>query len=134
MALVLGAWLAFSGLVPFLVGLASRERSRRLRRDGVKTWAVVVLAPRQPSDDLTDRKVALEYSLADGRVMEQPIGVAGRKASALVPGQRVLIWYAPNDPADILVYGRDGQVSDRIFTLLGAALLLAGVLIAGLGQ
>jgi hypothetical protein len=90
MALVLGAWLALSGLVPFLVGLASRERSRRLRRDGVKTWAVVVPAPRQPSDDLTDREVAVEYSLADGRVMEQPIGVAGRKASALVPGQRVL--------------------------------------------
>jgi hypothetical protein len=32
------------------------------------------------------------------------------------------------------VYGREGRVSDRIFTLLGAALLLAGVLIAGLGQ
>jgi hypothetical protein len=136
MAVVLGAWLALSGVVPFLVGIASRERTRKLRRDGMKAWAVVVPQPRQPADGPGPRtageRVSVEYTLPDGRVVEQLVGAAGRKGSALVPGQRILIWYAADDPADILVYGREGRVGDRVFTLLGAALLLAGVLIAGL--
>jgi hypothetical protein len=136
MAVVIGAWLALSGLVPFLVGVTSRERARKLRRDGVKTWGVVIPQPRLPADDAgalpAGERVCVEYTLADGRVLEQPVGAAGRRGSALIPGQRILIWYSVEDPADILVYGRDGRVGDRVFTLLGAALLLAGVLIAGL--
>jgi hypothetical protein len=135
MAVVLGAWLALSGLVPFLVGVASRERTRKLRRDGMTAWAIIVPQARQPADEagsLTGgERISVQYTLADGRGVEQPVGAAGRKGSALAPGQRILIWYSADDPADILVYGREGRVADRVFTLLGAALLLAGALIAG---
>jgi hypothetical protein len=136
MAVVLGAWLALSGLVPFLAGPASRERTRRLRRDGVKAWAVVVPQPLLPADGpdpfSPGEHVSVQYTLADGRIEEQSAGLAGRKRSALVPGQRILIWYSAEDPADILIYGRESRVCDRVFTLLGAALLLAGALMAGL--
>jgi hypothetical protein len=41
----------------------------------------------------------------------------------------VLIWYDPADPADVLVYGQQGRVSDLVFLIGGAALILFGAAI-----
>jgi hypothetical protein len=111
MATVLGIWFALAGVLPVVVGLAGLRRVRRLRRDGATSWAV-----------------ALQYRLADGRVLEKPASAATSKA--LRPGQSVLVWYDPEDPMDVLVYGREGRLSDLMFVAAGAALVLAGVGIA----
>jgi hypothetical protein len=122
MATALGIWLGLAGAVPVLVGLAGMRRVRRLRRVGVRTWAVA--APR-PLDDGV-RQVALQYMLPDGRALEK---VTAGKVTALLPGERVLIWYDPADPTDVLVHGQPGRVSDLVFVIVGAALVAAGAVI-----
>jgi len=134
MAIALGVWFAIAGVVGAIVGLAGRQRVRRLRRYGVKAWAVAVPQPatdgeRADEERPGERRVALQYRLADGRVLDKfAPGAAGK--AALRPGQSVLIWYDPADPFDILVYGRDGRASDLVFMAAGAAFMLAGVGIA----
>jgi hypothetical protein len=75
-----------------------------------------------------EQHVMLQYTLTDGRVLERPART--RRAAPLAPGQKVLIWYDPDDPAEVLVYGRDGRASDLVFIGIGLAFLLAGAAIA----
>jgi hypothetical protein len=134
MATAVGVWFALAGVLPVVVGLAGRQRVRRLRRDGVKAWAVAVPQPatdggRADGERPGKRPVALEYRLTDGRVLDKLAPGAARK-TALRPGQSVLIWYDPADPFDILVYGREGRASDLMFMAAGAVVMLAGAGIA----
>lgn len=68
--------------------------------------------------------------MPDGRVLELSLPASARKAAALNPGQRVLVWYDPEDPQDVLVYGRDGHLADRTFVAAGTLFMLAGAAIA----
>jgi hypothetical protein len=134
MAIALGVWFAIAGVVATVVGLAGRRRVRRLRRYGVKAWAVAVPQPtateeRADEERSGGRRVALQYRLADGRVLNKLAPGAARKAR-LRPGESVLIWYDPADPFDILVYGRNGRTSDLMFMAVGAVFVLAGAGIA----
>jgi uncharacterized protein DUF3592 len=122
MTTVLGIWFALAGVISAIVGLAGKRRIRRLRREGVQAWAVVV--PSHPADG--EREVALQYTLSDGRVLEK---YSAERTAALLPGERVLIWYDPADPQDVLVRGREGRTSDLVFVIAGAALLAAGAVI-----
>ena len=47
-------------------------------------------------------------------------------------GQKVLVWYDPADPQDVLVYGRDGRIADLGFVLAGTVFVLAGAAIAAI--
>jgi uncharacterized protein DUF3592 len=122
MATVVGVWFALAGVLPVLAGLSGRHRARRLRRGGVKAWAVAV--PWPLADDEGPRQIALQYTLADGRVLEKLASAGAGKP--LRPGQSVLVWYDPADPQDILVYGHEGRWSDLMFVAAGAAFMLAG--------
>jgi hypothetical protein len=121
MATVLGIWIALAGVPSALAGLTGMRRVRRLRQDGVRAWATVVL---HSADG--ERQVALRYTLPDGEVLEKP---ATGKAKALLPGERVLIWYDQADPLDVLVHGREKKAADLVFVIAGVALVAAGVLI-----
>jgi Protein of unknown function (DUF3592) len=97
----IGVWMALAGALALLVGVSARRRVRRLKRDGVKAWAEAIHRP-----------------LPDGEEHE------GR------PGQKVLIWYDPNDPVEVVVYGREGRVWDLAFVVVGLIFLAAGAAIA----
>lgn len=119
--------MAVTGVPALLVGLFARRRTRQLRRDGVRVWAIAMYRPR----DEGGRLVTLQYRLPDGRVVEEFAPTRARRgAPPLLPGNRVLIWYDPADPAEILVYGREGRASDLAFVVVGAILTLAGTVIA----
>jgi hypothetical protein len=124
MAVGIGVWFALAGVPSVLVGLVGFRRARRLRRDGVKAWAVGV--PRPVDDGV--RRSALQYALPDGRVLETL--APGSARMTVRPGMSVLVWCDPADPLDILVYGREGRASNLVFAIVGAVLLLAGVGIA----
>jgi hypothetical protein len=121
MATVLGIWIALAGMPAALAGLTGLRRARRLRRDGVRAWATVVL---HSADG--ERQVALRYTLPDGEALEKP---AAGKAKALLPGERVLIWYDQADPLDVLVSGREKKAADLVFVIVGAVLVAAGAVI-----
>src|SRR5215472_33050 len=136
MAVAVGVWIALAGALALLVGLSARRRVRRLRDSGVKVWAMAVHHPAMgnspgpspdPDPDGGDQ-VTLQYTLDDGRVLERP--VISRRARPLAPGQKILLWYNPDDPADVLVYGRDGRKSDVTFIAVGLACILAGSALA----
>jgi hypothetical protein len=114
--------MAFAGALALIVGLSARRRARRLMRDGIKVWAEAVGQP------LPDGEIRLQYILTDGRVLERP--ARARRAAPLAPGQKVLLWYDPDDPAEVLIFGRDGRASDLTFVIVGVVFLVAGVAIA----
>ena len=134
MAVAVGVWIALAGALALLVGLSARRRVRRLRDSGVKVWAMAVHHPATGNSLGSSRdpdggdQVTLQYTLADGRVLERP--VISRRARPLAPGQKILIWYNPDDPADVLVYGRDGRKSDVTFIAVGLGCILAGSILA----
>ena len=127
MATVTGLLLVLPGALAVLAGLTGLHRLRRLRRGGVATWAVTVTMP-QTGDQSTESpsQQLLQYTLADGRVCERTtLASAGHKAP-LTPGQKVLVWYDPEDPDDVLVYGRWGRFADRAFIAAGILFVLIG--------
>jgi hypothetical protein len=128
MPAVIGIWIALAGVPAVLAGLSGMFRIRRLRRDGVRTWAVAV--PQPPAADDDSGSAALQYTLADGSVLEKLTPAPVWKAAAGRPGRSVLIWYDPADPLDILVYGREGRVPDLVFVIAGLVFMLIGAGIA----
>lgn len=134
MPTVVGIWVALAGGLAAVAGLSGFRRTRRLRGSGMKVWALAVRQPaavdEQPG---LPRRPLLQYTLADGRVLETLAPRTARKAGALRPGQKVLVWYDRADPADILVYGREGRVSDAAFMITGALFILVGACIAMFG-
>jgi hypothetical protein len=107
MTIVMGIWFGLAGVVSALAGITGLRRVRRLRRDGVQARA-------------------LRYTLPDGRVLEK---LMTAKTAAVLSGERVLIWYDPADPLDVLVHGRSGRASNVAFVVAGAAFAIAGAVI-----
>jgi hypothetical protein len=134
---VFGSFLALAGGVALLAGLSGLRRVRRLRRAGLMTWALPVTEPPAAEAAASGRPaesaspVLLRYALADGQVMER-IAPAPARRAALRPGQKVLIWYDPADPDDVLVYGRWGRATDRAFVAGGLLTILIGLTLAAL--
>jgi hypothetical protein len=127
---------AAPGGLAVVAGLLGMRRVRRLRRDGVATWALSVTPP-APADQQpggSPRQALLQYTLADGRVVERVTPAHGRRPALLRPGQKVLIWYDPKDPDDVLVYGRHGPALDRAFVIGGTLVIGVGAVVTGLGH
>jgi hypothetical protein len=136
MLIIFGVWFAVAGGVAMLAGLSGMRRVRRLRRSGLTAWGLPVTAPvsaGRQSDDSPDRML-LQYTLADGRVMERIAPPPTRKSALLRPGEKVLMWYDPEDPDDVLIYGRWGRATDRAFVGAGALFVLIGAAIAIFGH
>jgi len=134
MLILEGVLLAIGGGIAALAGLTGLARIRRLRRGGRTAWATVVPAPRggdEPEREWAAR-MSLRFALADGQVIERPSGRRAAGRPALDFGQKVLVWYDPAHPGDVLTYGREGRRSDWVFLAAGLALIVAGAVIASL--
>jgi uncharacterized protein DUF3592/Mu transposase-like protein len=129
MPVVLAVWFAVVGGLAALAGLTGLRRVRHLRRDGVATWAAFVEPPARAGEPPDGSPALIRYTLTDGRVIERISPAAARKAAPR-PGQKLLVWYDPEDPQDILVYGREGRFIDRAFLTAGLIFVLIGAGIA----
>jgi hypothetical protein len=78
-------------------------------------------------------KTVIQYTLADGRVVERISPGSAKKAAMLRQGEKVLVWYDPEDPQDVLVYGREGKAADLAFVIAGAVFIVLGVGLVALG-
>ena len=96
------------------------------------TWAATVEPPAGADEpvDGSSRQTLIQYTLTDGRVIERIFPAPGRTAALLRPGQKVLVWFDPEDPQDSLVYGREGRLADRAFLAAGLVFVLIGTWIA----
>jgi hypothetical protein len=135
MMVLTGVWFALAGALAVLAGLSARWRARRLRRHGLSVWATAVPVPAAVDGEPAGAtpRTMLGYTLPDGRVLEQLAPARVRKPGALRPGQQVLVWYHPEDPQDILVYGRDGRLGDRALVITGVLVMLIGIALAAAG-
>ena len=132
--LVYGVWLALAGGIAMVAGLAASLRRRRLQRNGVAVRAMILPTPSDAADAGRTAAVSIQFALEDGRVIERGHGPQGRRPARLRPGDRVLVWYDPADPTDVVVYGSDGRWSDRAFLVSGVVLFAVGVVLAGFGR
>jgi len=135
MLVITGLVLAAAGALAAAAGLADMRRVSQLRRRGVKAWATVVGRPAAVpfrDEDGGPPPVALRFSLADGRIVEH---VLPHSAKSQTHEQgRVLIWYDPGNPADVLVYGHPGRRGNAFFLALGCVTLVGGLVIASLAH
>ncbi|WP_329115774.1 DUF3592 domain-containing protein [Streptomyces sp. NBC_01465] len=122
MLIVLAGFTAFGGLVALLAGAYGLRETRRIREAGLRAWALV-----KPAPPGADRRL-LQFETADGRVLEIP------SPARLEPGTRVELSYAPDDPRDVVLLGRERAGADRWFVAAGAAVLTLGLalIVAGL--
>ena len=136
MLIVMGVWFALAGGLAALAGLTAMRRARRLRRGGPPVWAVVLPRPTATGEGTSGSpgRTMIQYKLADGRVVERVSPGSTRKAAMLRPGQKVLVWYDPDDPQEVLVYGREGRIADLAFVIAGALFIALGVGIAAIGH
>jgi len=136
MLIVIGVWFALAGGVAALAGLTGMRRARRLRRGGSPVWAVVLPGPVSMDEGPGEPpgRTVIQYMLADGRVVERVSPGSARQAAKLRPGQRVLVWYDPDDPSEVLVYGREGRAADLAFVIAGALFIALGAGIAASGH
>ena len=135
MLIVFGIWLALAGGVAALTGQTGLRRVRRLRHHGTTAWALAVPEPVPAGESPGDpgRHVLLRYTLPDGQLFERCGPVLDSKRGSPRPGDKVLIWYDPADPDDVLVYGHWGRAGSLALLAAGLLLLLAGtgLLLAG---
>jgi hypothetical protein len=136
MLIVMGVWFALAGGLAALAGLTAMRRARRLRRGGSPVWAVALPQPVSAAEGAgwSPGRTMIQYKLADGRVVERVSPGSTRKAAMLRPGQKVLVWYDPDDPQDVLVYGREGRIADLAFVIGGALFIMLGVGIVALSH
>ncbi len=136
MLALIGLLVALPGALAALAGLSAMRHARWLRRAGTPVWAEALFRPVPPQQrpDGQPPPTLLQYTLTDGRVVERIVPGSVRKAASLRPGQKVLIWYDPEDPQDALVYGREGRAADLAFVIAGALCITLGVAIAAFGH
>jgi uncharacterized protein DUF3592/Mu transposase-like protein len=136
MLIVIGIWFALAGGLAALAGLTAMRRARRLRRGGSPVWAVALPRPVSAAEEAggSPGRTMIQYTLTDGRVVERPSPGSASKAAMLRPGQKVLVWYDPDDPQDVLVYGREGRAADLAFVIVGALFIVFGLGIVALGH
>ena len=136
MLIVMGVWFALAGGLAALAGLTAMRRARRLRRGGSPVWAVAVPRPASVDEGASGSpcRTVIQYTLADGRVVERLSPGSARKAAMLRPGEKILVWYDPDDPQDVLVYGREGRAADLVFVIAGALFIALGAGIAAIGH
>jgi len=136
MLIVIGVWFALAGGVAALAGLTGMRRAQRLRRGGSPVWAVALPWPVSMDEGAggPPGRTVIQYTLADGRVVERVSPGPARKAAKLRPGQKVLVWYDPDDPQEVLVYGREGRAGDLTFVIAGALFIALGAVIAAIGH
>ncbi|MGD0559198.1 MAG: DUF3592 domain-containing protein [Streptosporangiaceae bacterium] len=125
-ATFIGVWFGLAGGLAVLVAVTSRVRTRRLCRSGVQVWGTAVSGVSDVSDG---GRVLVRYALPDGALLERPTTDPLRKSRALLPGQRVLVWYDPADPWESIVFGRDGKLSDGVLLTVGLAMIAAAILL-----
>jgi hypothetical protein len=136
MLIVIGIWFALAGGLAVLAGLTGMHRARRMRRRGSPVWAMALPRPVSMDEGAGGPagRTMIQYTLADGRVAERVSPRSARKAAMLRPGEKVLIWYDPDDPQDVLVYGREGRAADLAFVIAGALFIALGAGIAAIGH
>nr|WSY50552.1 DUF3592 domain-containing protein [Streptomyces sp. NBC_00886] len=127
--ITMAGFTGVSGTVALLTGLVGLRRIRRLRRAGVDVWALVKRTGPVGGED--GPRPVLQYTTEDGRVMEVGSPVPTSKRQPLADGSHVLVRYDPEDPRELVLYGRERAVWEyamagvgAFFILLGAGLLL----------
>jgi hypothetical protein len=129
---VVGVWFAVAGAVAAVTGLYGIRRAWRLRHDGVRTWGMAVRPPfaSQHGPDGSGGQLMIQYTLVDGQVMERLTPRPARKQAAPREGEPVAVWYNPDDPGEILVYGRETRRSDLAFLIAGVLFVVLGAALA----
>ncbi|GAB2718694.1 DUF3592 domain-containing protein [Kitasatospora kifunensis] len=120
--------LLVGGALAYLAGVVGLAQTRRLRRVGVSTSALVT---RRASEDGPGRPL-LQFATRDGLVLEVFSPVGASRAQPLTAGREVLVRYDPADPRQVVVQGRERTAIEYGFMVAGAVIVLTALTLAAL--
>ncbi|MEV6169946.1 DUF3592 domain-containing protein [Streptomyces sp. NPDC051954] len=120
------AYLMLGGLVALLAGAYGLRRTRRITGAGQITEALV--KPPPPGSE----RPLLQFETPDGRVVEIASPVPRSRRLPLAAGGGVRLAYDAADPRETVLLGGERTGLDRGFVVVGAALVVLGIVLAAL--
>ncbi|MCQ4040446.1 DUF3592 domain-containing protein [Streptantibioticus rubrisoli] len=128
---VFAAITGMCGLVAVLAGVAGLREARRMRRVGLPAGALVKRAPGDVAGEPCPPRPRLQFTTADGRVVEVVSPVPPDRRRPLRDGETVLVFYDPADPRTVVVHRRERVGLEYGFIVAGSVLVVTcGVLLA----
>ncbi|MCM2423031.1 DUF3592 domain-containing protein [Streptomyces sp. RKAG293] len=122
---VFAGFAAISGVVVSLAGLAGLRAIRLIGGVGAEARALV----KRTGPAATDSAVRplLQFTVADGRVVEISSPVPASRRRPLTDGSLVRVRYDPVDPRDVVVVGRERRGLEYALVGIGALFVLIGL-------
>ena len=111
---MLGVVIVLGGVVSLVAGVTGRRRSRRIRGEGETAWATIVPAPRHPEYEPSAYRPLLRFRTSDGRAVEVFSPLPPTRGRPLVEGQKVLVYFDPAEPTQVLLHWRPGAGGCRL--------------------
>ncbi|HMK04827.1 MAG TPA: DUF3592 domain-containing protein [Ferruginibacter sp.] len=113
--------LAGLGFLPFIIVLYKMRRVQRMKREGIKTMAIVRGISGSPGAKLSG--MVIDYFIEDSNQwMRKQLTVAGMPYSV---GQELPVYYDKKHPHKMVLDPGKGSIVMIIFTLLIAAFVIA---------
>ncbi|MFJ9174386.1 DUF3592 domain-containing protein [Streptomyces sp. NPDC102360] len=118
------------GAVFAIAGAGSLYKTRRLRRNGVRTTGTVIRLDASSGGDGTSYHPVVRYRACDGRLVESRSSLGKGRSSSLHPGTPVTVFYDRAKPRRMAIDGYAGA-SMFLFAVFGAVVIAGGAFLLG---
>ncbi|MFI9100708.1 DUF3592 domain-containing protein [Streptomyces fildesensis] len=122
---VFAGFAVLSGVVVSLAGLAGLRAIRLIGGAGTEAEALVKRTGPAAADSAI--RPLLQFTVADGRVVEISSPVPASRHRPLTDGSTVWVRYDPVDPRDVVVVGRERRGLEYALVGIGALFVLIGL-------
>lgn len=110
-----------------IAGIADWRRVRHIRAAGETAWAMIVAAPRHPEYEPSAYRPLLRFETSEGRPVEVFSPLPPTRRRPLTEGRRILVYFDPADPTQVLIHG-GRQRAGVVIIALGIAAIVGAVI------
>lgn len=131
---IIGAFVVLIvGVIFLLIGLNMRSNYKKFKETGIQAEATVINIISHRSSDSTTFRPEIEFTTKDGKNI-QIIHTTGSNPPQYSVGEKVNIYYAPDNPYNIIIDSKSEQIFPLIFIIIGGlcCLIFPGALLGSI--